>query len=681
MYHVKLWSKKFNKDGEKRVMNIFTPDYRFTYAWMRIFLSLIILFSAIMIKKAVTDKKRRGNVELMQWIAIFLAVKDAAFLFLPVSWMHAVSDVLTVSAYYAFTVKNTGEKKIDSFYYRFVLLFYIFIFFYFDSMSQITGNFIYTAFTLLNPLLLGFRLFSNHEYNEPVILKIRIPALTVFIIYTAAVNIFGYESAYINIFAVPAVYLLHLYLLYLNSESEYRSWISTISSMKKEKVSTYDFFKNIGRVMLEKKDIDEINEYIISSISEKTGAESGAVLLYDDYSDKLYISASTGNFIFPCNTDDKIKTDINSFSEFFEKERCIPAETLLDETFRNGSPLFVPDFFKMRHDPLYRENTGNNLLYISSIIIIPLTIEGRTSGMICIEHTTPGRYFTEETFDIAVSLSVYAEIMIAGISVHRELLEKRELDRDITITSGIQKSLLPSRVPYSDKYRFVAYSEPARYVSGDYYDFIKLNSGRIAFLICDVAGKGVAAGLVMTVIRTIVHLVADEDWRTSSVMKMINRGILDIGGDLFATAMFLVFDPETGSLEYSNAAHLPAVLYREASREITYLDTEGLPLGIDRNSEYEWSGTKLERGDILLLYTDGINETMNSEKEQYGRERLNSIIMENCRFTPDEISETLSEDINSFRGNTPPHDDRTFLLLKIAKENSTVISSKNRAVS
>ena len=102
---------------------------------------------------------------------------------------------------------------------------------------------------------------------------------------------------------------------------------------------------------------------------------------------------------------------------------------------------------------------------------------------------SPGRYFTDEIFDIVTSLSVYAEIMISNISVHREILEKRELDRDISITSGIQKSLLPSRIPSSDKYTFAVYSEPAKYVSGDYYDFIKLKSGKIAFLICDVAGK------------------------------------------------------------------------------------------------------------------------------------------------------------------------------------------------
>jgi hypothetical protein len=83
--------------------------------------------------------------------------------------------------------------------------------------------------------------------------------------------------------------------------------------MKEERTSTYEFFESIGRVMREKKNIDEVNEYIISTIIEKSGAGCGAILLYDDYNDQLYISASAGNFIFPCPVDDKIKTDAGCF--------------------------------------------------------------------------------------------------------------------------------------------------------------------------------------------------------------------------------------------------------------------------------------------------------------------------------------------------------------------------------
>ncbi|GEM_PF-4498803 len=661
-------------------MNTIIFDYHFSSAWIRLILSVILLFSASMLKKAAGDATRKKNVEFLQWLAVMLAVKETAYLAALSPWLLAVSDVLTVSAYYYFTVNNTGEKKIDPYYYRGILLFHIFILFYYKDPSVIAGSPLYSTFAIINSIFFGIRLFISHEKNSPMILRLRIPASLIFASFSAAVFFTGYEQAYITVFIMPLIYLLHLYLLYLNTESEYRFRAKTISFMKDERASTYEFFESIGRVMNEKKNIDEVNEYIISTIIEKSGAESGAVLLYDDYNDQLYISASAGNFIFPCTADDKIKTDINCFREFFKKEKSIPAGTLIDETFRKGEPLFIPDFFRLRHDPLCRENTGNNLVFISSIIMIPLEINGRPSGMICIEHNTPGRYFTEEVSDIVTSLSVYAEIMIANISVHREIIEKRELDRDISITSGIQKSLLPSHIPASDQYAFAVYSEPARYVSGDYYDFIKLRSGRIAFLICDVAGKGVAAGLVMTVIRTIVHLIANQEWKTSSIMKMINRGILDIGGDHFATAMFLVYDPETGELEYSNAAHLPAVLFKSSSSDIIYLDTEGLPFGIDRKSDYKSSAIHLDRGDILLLYTDGINETMNPRREQYGRERISDLLIDNSALTAGDISSILAGSLKNFSGEAPQHDDQTFVILKIPEENSCLNSEPVHAV-
>jgi sigma-B regulation protein RsbU (phosphoserine phosphatase) len=132
--------------------------------------------------------------------------------------------------------------------------------------------------------------------------------------------------------------------------------------------------------------------------------------------------------------------------------------------------------------------------------------------------------------------------------------------------------------------------------------------------------------------------------------------------------MFLVYDPETGELEYSNAAHLPAVLYRKSSSKVTLLDTEGLPLGIDRKSDYQSSVIQMECGDILLLYTDGINETMNSRREQYGRERINCILAEHNSLTAADISAILTGSLKIFRGDAPQHDDQTFVVMKIPEE-------------
>lgn len=648
-------------------MNIPVLDYQFVSLWMRIFLSIIILLASSLLEKAINEKTYKKNTGIIQWIAVLLIVKDFVFMIYPAAWIFMLSDTITVSAYYLMTVNIIGEKKVDSYYYRFLMLFHVILFVCFKISGEIPVNIIYSVFTAVNAASAILRMYYIHDNYDTTVVKLRKPALTVFCIYAAAVLLWGYNSFAVMVFIMPLTYLLHIYVMYLSSASEYRSKLNTIRLMKEDKISTYDFFKSIGQVMLEKNDIDEVNEYIISIITAKSAAESGAVILFNEYSGQLYISALTGNFVFPGPVDSSIKTDINSFREFFRQHSIIPIDTLVDKVFKEGNPLFVPDVFTMRHDPLFRDNTGNNFIFISSIILIPLYVNGKHIGLICVEHNTPGKQFTDETFSVVNSLAVYAEIMITNISVHREILEKRELDRDITLTSGIQRSLLPRKIPASENFSFAVYSKPARFVSGDYYDFLTFENGKIAFLICDVAGKGIAAGLVMTAIRTTVHLVAGEDWRTSSVMKMINRGIYDIGGDHFATAMFFIYDPETGMLEYSNAAHIPAVLYRSEVSSLCHLDTEGLPLGVDRESEYGWSSIKLNKDDILLVYTDGINETMNSIKEQIGRERINEIIMDCCTLDTGMISAGISSSIDDFRGETPLHDDQTFIVLKILK--------------
>jgi hypothetical protein len=232
-----------------------------------------------MLKRTAGDIARQKNTEFLQWLAVLLAVKDIAYMLIQDAWILAVSDTLTISAYYFFTVTNTGEKKIDPYYYRGILLFHIFILFHYKNLSMITESPLYGTFTIINSILLGIRLFRNHEKISPITQRLRIPASALFSSFSITVFFTGYDPVYITAIIMPLVSMLHLYLLYLNTESEYRHRIKTIKFMKEERTSTYEFFESIGRVMREKKNIDEVNEYIISTIIEKSGAGCGAILL------------------------------------------------------------------------------------------------------------------------------------------------------------------------------------------------------------------------------------------------------------------------------------------------------------------------------------------------------------------------------------------------------------------
>jgi sigma-B regulation protein RsbU (phosphoserine phosphatase) len=135
--------------------------------------------------------------------------------------------------------------------------------------------------------------------------------------------------------------------------------------------------------------------------------------------------------------------------------------------------------------------------------------------------------------------------------------------------------------------------------------------------------------------------------------------------DHFATLGFFIYDTATRTVCYTNAAHHPLLVIRGSEKKVYKIDTDGLPLGIEKNSQYGQKQFKIKTGDMLMLYTDGIIEAMNGKGEQYSYETLERIILDNYALTPDEISEKIVSDIKVFVGNAPQHDDQTMLILKV----------------
>ncbi len=147
--------------------------------------------------------------------------------------------------------------------------------------------------------------------------------------------------------------------------------------------------------------------------------------------------------------------------------------------------------------------------------------------------------------------------------------------------------------------------------------------------------------------------------------KLNNTISLEIVEDRYATGFYLLFDGEKGIMSYTNAGHCPLILYRSHSDEFEFLDTEGMPIGIMSGVEYGQNYTIMERGDIAILYTDGITEAMNFKHEEFGFDRLKEVIRQYKRESSKEICNKIIEAIKVFAGNAPQHDDETILVLRM----------------
>ncbi len=246
-------------------------------------------------------------------------------------------------------------------------------------------------------------------------------------------------------------------------------------------------------------------------------------------------------------------------------------------------------------------------------------------------------------------------------------IEARLMQEQLDMARDIQEGLNPMGYYEKNGVQIKGFTRAAKGVGGDYFDYIDIDENRVGALISDVSGKGVPASLVMVMIRTVfTSYITRGDVDCSSVVTAINDALsADFAIDKFATLFFMIYDRSTRELSFANAGHGPLLTYRAAKHTCTAAKLDGVPIGIMDGVDYEQARVKMEPGDMVLMYTDGITEMRNSEKEEFGIKRVYSLIRKNHNMNAEEFVDKLVDDVENFRGETPPHDDMTVLMLKV----------------
>ena len=251
----------------------------------------------------------------------------------------------------------------------------------------------------------------------------------------------------------------------------------------------------------------------------------------------------------------------------------------------------------------------------------------------------------------------------------REALASRDklvaLQNELDVASGIQQSILPTEFPQGDAYQVFANMEPARNVGGDFFDVVSLEDDRIGLAIADVSDKGVPAALFMMSSRTWMKGAAIGNPEPSEVLEEVNSLLYD-GNDtqMFVTALYAVYDPETGEFTYASGGHdAPLLIRTDGSSELLPL-TGGIALGIIPDLKYGQNTVMLNPGETILLYTDGITEAMNNEGEQFGVERMREVFANSIPKDSDEATQTIFNAVNEFADGAAQSDDITCLTLR-----------------
>ncbi len=272
-----------------------------------------------------------------------------------------------------------------------------------------------------------------------------------------------------------------------------------------------------------------------------------------------------------------------------------------------------------------------------------------------------------KTSDEIGQLANEFNVMTEQLKKARDLeIESRIMEEQLELAKEIQEGLNP--MDYYDKggIQIKGFTRAAKGVGGDYFDYVDIDKHRVGALLSDVSGKGVPASLVMVMIRTVfVTYLNRKDIECASVVRAINDSLsADFAIDKFATLFFMIYDRSSGELHFTNAGHGPLFCYRASRDACTVTKLDDVPIGIMEDVKYKQAKVKLNPGDLVVLYSDGITEMRNEDRDEYGRLRLQNLIISNNRLNASEIVDKIVSDVDVFRGNVQPHDDMTTLVLK-----------------
>ena len=311
-------------------------------------------------------------------------------------------------------------------------------------------------------------------------------------------------------------------------------------------------------------------------------------------------------------------------------------------------------------------------LRIRSLIAVPLQFRDKFFGVLAVANSADGEPFTAADFSLMQSLAEQAALALHNAEFLHFQLEKRQMDLDLSLASGIQQMLLPKAAPQIAGLDIDARYAPAQKVSGDFYDLFALPGNRLGVAVADVSGKGIPASLLMAMCRTDLRQIAPRHDSPAQTLAELNR---TLGGDLrgmFITILYAVIDPGRSEVTLARAGHeLPLFLRRDpvtGGPSVAYVGSEGMPLGLVPDEIFSAviadQTEPFQPGDGLVLYTDGLTEAPNDEEKEFSNARLADAVRALQARGARELNDGILETVRRFAGSVALRDDLTLVTIK-----------------
>jgi phosphoserine phosphatase RsbU/P len=389
-------------------------------------------------------------------------------------------------------------------------------------------------------------------------------------------------------------------------------------------------------------DLDEVLNRVIDEVIAAVRAERGFLMLRD----------AAGQLRF------RVARGIDRHT--IEQPQFQVSRSVIVRVAEEGRPLLTSN---AQDDARLKAHHSVAVLGLRSILCVPLQIKGSLLGVIYVDNRLQSGIFQPADLDLLTAIASSAATAIENARLYQVAVEQGRLERELQMARDLQASLLPREAPRLAGWDFAAYWQPARQVSGDFYDFIPTEQG-VGVVIADVSDKGMPAALFMALSRTIVRASLIRADSLAAGMTQANRLICaDSPNSMFVTLFGAQLDAG-GDLIYVNAGHNPPYLYRAAADQPLRLARTGMALGIDDTLRFEQHTAHLDPGDTLILYTDGMLDALNRRGEEFGDTRLRRVCARHCAETAAQIIAALRDEVLTFVGDQPLADDCTVVIVK-----------------
>ncbi len=436
-----------------------------------------------------------------------------------------------------------------------------------------------------------------------------------------------------------------------------------------EETLVFDFLHGLGEAFRETIRPQELHRLIVEGATRVLDAQGGTLYVSDRTGEKLtpaFISKGCPPLVeIPEDILQQAAANPEALESFLRLHTIGPREGLIGRVWQTGQAVCLNEISESPELAKLRTSAFGS----TSVMAAALGYGNQDMGVLALANGPTGTPFSQADFVVFKSIAEQSAFALYNAIIYSMANEKKRLDHDLEIARDIQRILLPSESPAINGFQIAGMNVPARQVSGDYFDYIQVDQDRLGVAIADVSGKGVPASLIMAICRSVLRAEAARNPSPADVLRKVNRQLYpDIKEDMFISMAYLILDQHQSAVTLARAGHDAPLWYQRQSQTVTPVKSPGMVVGIDSGSVFDRLtvdfAIPLERDDCLVLYTDGLTETLDSEGDEFGVDRMRESVRASASDGAHAIVKRIIEDVRDFTGSIPQNDDMTLIAIR-----------------